>query len=366
MSLSMARPMASAIRPPRPARSSRVQRTRRRGRIAAGSGGRLGEGVGLRREHRRRADAGHIVGRDGADVVEAEGRRPALRGLMPAGLRSGIRARGRGGYGAATASGPRPSARASAGGSGRSGARPRSRAGLERPIPDPPAGRRETWRFRCCRRRRRRRRVSPGKRRADDRRQALAAVRHGALARRPDRGEREHVDRRAGELGALRRRAATSRARIASSRSWSPWWRWSALVAAKRMRSIRRVTRPLSQSGPAEPEGGEDVGERRLRGRRRPSGPALSASSASTSTIWRSRRAKCSRKNGRTTAALIGLVAPRHHRGERAVRDRAIAEVERREGQRRRAVEVAGHQEAARAAWSRGWFRRRGWRGDSR
>ena len=41
-----------------------------------------------------------------------------------------------------------------------------------------------------------------GQGRADDRGEALAAVGHRALARRPHRGERDHVDGRAGELGA--------------------------------------------------------------------------------------------------------------------------------------------------------------------
>ena len=45
---------------------------------------------------------------------------------------------------------------------------------------------------------------------------------------------------------------------------------------------------------------------------------------------------------------LIGLVAPLHHRRERAGCDRvAFAERNRREGQRRRALEVARHKEAA-------------------
>ncbi len=45
---------------------------------------------------------------------------------------------------------------------------------------------------------------------------------------------------------------------------------------------------------------------------------------------------------------LIGLVAPLHHRRQRARRDLdAFLERQRREGQRRRAFEIAGHQEAA-------------------
>ena len=45
---------------------------------------------------------------------------------------------------------------------------------------------------------------------------------------------------------------------------------------------------------------------------------------------------------------LIGLVAARHHRRERAGSDRrVVAERNRREGQRRRAGEIAGHQEPA-------------------
>ena len=171
--------------------------------------------------------------------------------------------------------------------------------------------------------------------------------------------------RRAGELGARRWRAATMRESIASSRSWSRWWRWSALVAANRMRSIRRVTRPLSQPV-------------------RPSRKAARISASASSSVGHRRRAGVERlqridqhdlavEAGEVLAeerahhrGLIGLVAPGHHRGERAVRDRAFAEIERREGQRRRAVEVAGHQEAARAAGSRGWSRRRGPRGGSR
>ena len=46
---------------------------------------------------------------------------------------------------------------------------------------------------------------------------------------------------------------------------------------------------------------------------------------------------------------LVGLVAPLHHRGERSGRDRdAVLERQRRERERRRALEIAGHQEPAR------------------
>ena len=45
---------------------------------------------------------------------------------------------------------------------------------------------------------------------------------------------------------------------------------------------------------------------------------------------------------------LIGLVAPLHHRRQRARSDRLVlAERQRREGQGRRSFEIAGHQKAA-------------------
>ena len=54
-------------------------------------------------------------------------------------------------------------------------------------------------------------------------------------------------------------------------------------------------------------------------------------------------------EEGPHDGVAIGLVAPRHHVGERACRALvAVFQAERREGQRRRIVEVAGHQEAAR------------------
>ena len=78
------------------------------------------------------------------------------------------------------------------------------------------------------------------------------------------------------------------------------------------------------------------------------SGPALKAASASTSTIWRSSRAKCSRKNGRTQHVLVGFVTAPHHRPQRAFRRRRVRrQIERRKGERRRAGEVARHQETS-------------------
>ena len=139
---------------------------------------------------------------------------------------------------------------------------------------------------------------------------------------------------------------ATSWPRIASSRSWSPWWRWSALVAANRMRSIRRVTRPLSQL---------------VRPRRKEERIAASAVSRSATAalpgIERGERVDqhdLAVEAGEVIAEerphdhrLIGLVAARHHAGERAHGLVRRSKAERREGQRRRAGEVARHQEAA-------------------
>ena len=182
---------------------------------------------------------------------------------MPAGLRAGIPAPGRAGYGAATGSGPRPSSPVSAAGSGRSARVGAAAAAFKN-------------RFRIVRQ------VAgkPGdfgaavedlavhglarQRRADDRRQACRrpwspSPRGWRAPRRapaPRRGRRRS--------GRARWRGATSRPRIASSRSWSPWWSWSALVAAKRMRSMRRLYEPAQPVGAAETEGAEDGGERGL------------------------------------------------------------------------------------------------------
>ena len=271
---------------------------------------------GSGRRHRRRAEPGDVVGFDDVDLVERKGRRAAGR-LLAHARRSPIRnssARSSRIWGSDSVS---PSAvRSSFGGRKR-----RKRSG------------RRCLRARSEERLRILRQVAgkhgdlalaveaaavdrlAGHRRADDRRRAARcpASRCPRAWRAPRRAPAPRPWRR--RTAARSTARATSRARIASSRSWSSWWRWSALVAAKRMRSMRRETRPLSQ--PARP--------RRKAARMSASaasssaiaaGPALSASSASTSTICRSRRAKWSRKNGPHHRALIGLVAPRHHGGE--------------------------------------------------
>ncbi len=99
----------------------------------------------------------------------------------------------------------------------------------------------------------------------------------------------------------------------------------------------------------ADPKAVENVGQRASRSRSA-SGPEL------TPTARRPARPgdRAGRNDrGRTAAPhaiLVGLVAPLHHRrtampaGDRAV----VRRIERREGQRRRACEIARHQEAAR------------------
>ena len=78
-------------------------------------------------------------------------------------------------------------------------------------------------------------------------------------------------------------------------------------------------------------------------------GPASTAASTSTSTICRSMRWKWSRKNGRGDMSLIGLEPPLHQRRERVGLDRLPGrEIERREGERRRAFEIARHEEPPR------------------
>ena len=163
------------------------------------------------------------------------------------------------------------------------------------------------------------------------------------------------------------RARATSRAASPPAGRGSLWCRWSALVAANRMRSIRGANRPSSSELRAR------AGRRRAR-RRAPSpdrataaGPALSAAARR-----RARSAGRAGRNGRgRTAArrarLIGLVAPLHHGGERArLSPPSAGDVERRESQRRRALEVAGHQEAAGRQRRQRTARRRGRRADRR
>ena len=140
---------------------------------------------------------------------------------------------------------------------------------------------------------------------------------------------------------------AVSARRIASSRSWLVWCRWSALVAANRMRVDARAEDRGEARGPAGAKGAQHVGERVLEvaQRRRPG-------------IQRRQRVDqhdLPVEPGEMIAEerahhmrLVGLVAPLHHRRDRARGDRvAFAERNRREGQRRRALEIARHQEPA-------------------
>ena len=139
---------------------------------------------------------------------------------------------------------------------------------------------------------------------------------------------------------------AVSARRIASSRSWLVWCRWSALVAANRIRSMRgRKTEANDEARPAR-KAREHLGQRVLEVRER-------------------RRARIQRgqrvdqhdlavEPGEMVAeerlddvGLVGLVAALHHRRHRARDDHVAFDRNRREGQRRRALEVAGHQEAA-------------------
>ncbi len=136
--------------------------------------------------------------------------------------------------------------------------------------------------------------------------------------------------------------------RIASSRSWLVWCRWSALVAANRMRSIRGPEDRGEARGAPGAEGGQHLGQRVLEvAHRRRAG------------VQRGQRVDqhdLAIEPGEMVAeerldhvGLVGLVAALHHRRHRARGDlRALADRDRREGQRRRAFEVARHQEPAR------------------
>ena len=109
---------------------------------------------------------------------------------------------------------------------------------------------------------------------------------------------------------------------------------------------MRRDDEAAQPARPAEAEGGEDVGQRLLeRGDRFRAGvERLQRVDQDDLPV---EAGEVLAEEGPHHRGLIGLVAAGHHRGERAVRDRAVAEIERREGEGRRAVEIAGHQEAA-------------------
>ena len=267
---------------------------------------------------------------------------------MRAGLRSGIRARGRAGYGAATASGLRRCARASAAGSGRSGATVGSAPA--RKTDSGSAGR------------------SPG-----NMRDLGAAVED--VGRRPSRPASgvPMIDGRRLAAGASRSPRASRAPRRARARR--PWRRRTAarsmarcdepgedrlqpvVVAVVEVVGLGRgeedaVDPPRDQAGqpagPAEAEGGEDVGERRLEvGDRRRSGVqrlervdqhdlAVEAGEVLAEERPHDRRS-CRPRSGAPSCAASEPAG-----------SRSSPRVERREGQRRRAVEVARHQEAAR------------------
>ncbi len=93
------------------------------------------------------------------------------------------------------------------------------------------------------------------------------------LAGGADRGQRDDVDLRADAFGAGDRLGGQEARRIASSRSWLVWCRWSALVAANRMRSIRgRKIEAKLEARPAR-KADEHLGQRILQVRAAPQGP---------------------------------------------------------------------------------------------
>ena len=124
---------------------------------------------------------------------------------------------------------------------------------------------------------------------------AGGAHRRRARSRRPARRPRPPA----------RWRARPCARRIASSRSWLDVMQvvglggreQDAVDARPQQRASRRSAGPISEAV-------EDRLASAPSRSRTASGPALRAASASTSTIWRSRRAKWSRKNGRTTTSL--------------------------------------------------------------
>ena len=173
------------------------------------------------------------------------------------------------------------------------------------------------------------------------------ASRFPRASRAPRRARSRRPSRRRSGRG--RWRAGRYGRRIASSRSWLRWCRWSALVAANRMRSIRRETRR------AEPAPSARAGRQ----------PRMSASAASRSATASGPPFSASQRVDQHDLAVEpGEMVAEERAGprrscrprsaapssRRATRDgdAALAEVERREGERRRAVEVARHQEAAR------------------
>ncbi len=241
--------------------------------------------------------------------------------VMRGGLRAGIAAHGRGGCGAGRAC-RRPGSAAAGGSAGSdSRCRPARPVSPAKPASNSAAGSsgRSPGNDATS--------VSPSnvsppdrfarERRADDRRQFVAPARDRRLARRAYRRERDDVDRGAGEFRALDRALGHAREE-ALEPVVAHVMQVVGLGGGEQDAVDARAEQRAGKRRAAGAEGGEDRGERAFEIAARASGPALKAASASTSTIWRSSRAKWSRIERPHHHVLVGLVAPLHHRPERS------------------------------------------------
>ena len=111
---------------------------------------------------------------------------------------------------------------------------------------------------------------------------------------------------------------------------------------------MRRAYQSAQPVGAPEAEGAEDGGERRFEigdGDR----PGIQGGERIDHHDLAVEAGEVVAEEGAHHGVAIGLVAAVHHAGERALRPFVVVfEAERREGEGRRIVEVAGHQEAAR------------------
>ena len=124
---------------------------------------------------------------------------------------------------------------------------------------------------------------------------------------------------------------------------------------------MRRVRMEREPARPAGAEGGEHVGERRFEvaQRRR---PGIQRGQHVDQDDLPVEPGEMVAEERLHDMRLVGLVAPLHHGGERTP-DRTCGPrryVERREGQRGRALQVAGHEEAAGRQHGQERARRRG------
>ena len=114
---------------------------------------------------------------------------------------------------------------------------------------------------------------------------------------------------------------SASRRRIASSRSWLVWCRWSALVAANRMRSMRRAMRLTAADWRPARKQREHAGQCRLRSATA-AGPAVERAQRVDEHDLPVEAGEVIAEEGLHDVRLVGLEAARQHGGERAALER--------------------------------------------